>query len=509
VAERPFQPVPNTPLVADPTGDAIWKRWLQGLQSFLGSAVRGPGSSTDNAVARWDGTSGQFLNNSGVIIDDSNNVSGVASLTVSGLTSGRVVFTDTGGLLTTATTKTANTVFAGPTTGADAVPAFRALVTADLPGGLGTVTSVAVSGSNGIGVSGSPITTSGTITLSLGAITPTSVSTGNVTSSSLTSGRVTFAGASGLLTDTVNFRWNNTNKFLIFNGSTGWALGPNEGILYANSTDGAVFQGNGTSDVSIKNRAGSKVITVPGNTTSAVLNGTGSALSTSATDGFTYIPECAGTPTGTPTAVTGAIPLVVDSTNHKLYFYSGGAWQWSPAQQGGTGAPNNANGNDGDFYFRGDGTVAGSNIVYHKEAGAWVALTGGGGGGASGTTVEVDLGTPKFTGKFTITDAAISATSKVQCWQAPGPYTGKGTLADEAMMQPVQIIAVAPAAGSAVVYWQTPPYVAMSQQLSNGKFGAAGATFDRLMNQRTPAVFTPTRIGKVRGNVKFTYTILT
>lgn len=42
-------------------------------------------------------------------------------------------------------------------------------------GGTGTVTSVAVSGNNGIGVSGSPITTSGTITLSLGAITPTSV----------------------------------------------------------------------------------------------------------------------------------------------------------------------------------------------------------------------------------------------------------------------------------------------------------------------------------------------
>jgi len=42
-------------------------------------------------------------------------------------------------------------------------------------GGTGTVTSVAVSGSNGIGISGSPITTTGTITLSLGAITPTSV----------------------------------------------------------------------------------------------------------------------------------------------------------------------------------------------------------------------------------------------------------------------------------------------------------------------------------------------
>lgn len=49
--------------------------------------------------------------------------------------------------------------------------------------GSGTVTSVAVSVNNGISVSGSPITTSGTFTLGLGAITPTSVSTGNLTAS--------------------------------------------------------------------------------------------------------------------------------------------------------------------------------------------------------------------------------------------------------------------------------------------------------------------------------------
>jgi hypothetical protein len=38
-------------------------------------------------------------------------------------------------------TQTANTAFAGPTTGAAAAPSFRALVTADLPAGTGTVTS--------------------------------------------------------------------------------------------------------------------------------------------------------------------------------------------------------------------------------------------------------------------------------------------------------------------------------------------------------------------------------
>lgn len=51
-----------------------------------------------------------------------------------------------------------------------------------------------------------------------------------------------------------------------------------------------------------------------------------SALATNATDGFLYVPSCAGVPTGTPTAQTGTIPIVVDSTNNKMYIYSGGAW---------------------------------------------------------------------------------------------------------------------------------------------------------------------------------------
>ena len=51
------------------------------------------------------------------------------------------------------------------------------------------------------------------------------------------------------------------------------------------------------------------------------------ALATTATDGFLYVPTCAGTPTGTPTAFTGRAPIVVNTTNNKLYFYSGGAWR--------------------------------------------------------------------------------------------------------------------------------------------------------------------------------------
>jgi hypothetical protein len=50
------------------------------------------------------------------------------------------------------------------------------------------------------------------------------------------------------------------------------------------------------------------------------------AVATTATDGFLYVTGCAGTPTGTPTAKTGRVPIVVDTTNNKLYFYSGGSW---------------------------------------------------------------------------------------------------------------------------------------------------------------------------------------
>ena len=44
-----------------------------------------PGSTTDNAVIRWDGTSGGGQLNSGIIIDDSNVITGVTSLTVDNL----------------------------------------------------------------------------------------------------------------------------------------------------------------------------------------------------------------------------------------------------------------------------------------------------------------------------------------------------------------------------------------------------------------------------------------
>lgn len=49
------------------------------------------------------------------------------------------------------------------------------------------------------------------------------------------------------------------------------------------------------------------------------------ALTTTAVEGFLYIPTCAGTPTGVPTAQTGRVAMVYDTTNHQFWFYDG-AW---------------------------------------------------------------------------------------------------------------------------------------------------------------------------------------
>lgn len=71
-------------------------------------------------------------------------------------------------LLSSLLTQSANRVLAGPASGSAAAPTFRALVSADFPAGMGTVTSVALA-LNGsailsLAVSGSPVTGSGTLT---------------------------------------------------------------------------------------------------------------------------------------------------------------------------------------------------------------------------------------------------------------------------------------------------------------------------------------------------------
>ena len=81
--------------------------------------------------------------------------------------------TTVGTFAVTKATQNPNLVYAGPASGGAAVPTFRVLVAGDLPGGSGTVSSVALtltvpSSIFTVSVTGSPITTSGTLAQTVG-----------------------------------------------------------------------------------------------------------------------------------------------------------------------------------------------------------------------------------------------------------------------------------------------------------------------------------------------------
>lgn len=52
------------------------------------------------------------------------------------------------------------------------------------------------------------------------------------------------------------------------------------------------------------------------------------APATTATSGFAYIPVTDGTPTGTPVAITGYVPMLADSSGNKIWVYVGGVWKY-------------------------------------------------------------------------------------------------------------------------------------------------------------------------------------
>ena len=51
------------------------------------NAVDGPSSATNNAIARWDTTTGKLLQDSGILVDDSDNMSGIGTIGSGAITS--------------------------------------------------------------------------------------------------------------------------------------------------------------------------------------------------------------------------------------------------------------------------------------------------------------------------------------------------------------------------------------------------------------------------------------
>ena len=89
----------------------------------------------------------------------------------------------------------------------------------------------------------------------------------------------------------------------------------------------------------------------------------------------------------------------------------------------------------------------------------WFAGNSGSEVGVTYTTIEKDLGATKRSGKFTITGTGFTVGKQVLIYQATGPYTGKGTLADECQMDSIIAQGVVTSATNIDVYWNCGTFV--------------------------------------------------
>jgi hypothetical protein len=132
------------------------------------------------------------------------------------------------------------------------------------------------------------------------------------------------------LTITPTSGTNVTNNLVVSNDIALGSLliGTNASFLGRQSSDGSTILNTGQASIIFSRGVyGSTTTSMTIDSSGNVIAGGSVALATTATNGFLYVPTCAGTPTGTPTTVTGMAPIVVNTTNNKLYFYSGGAWR--------------------------------------------------------------------------------------------------------------------------------------------------------------------------------------
>jgi hypothetical protein len=163
----------------------------------------------------------------------------------------------------------------------------------------------------------------------------------------LTSGSVLFSDGTTIAQDNANLFYDNTNdrlgvgittpqSKLHVDGGTGNATFiniTNGATTGQASTDGFSIGISATGVAQLRQRENSdfnfftnnqQVFLMRANGSVAVQNNTGTQLATTATGGFLYIPSSAGTPTGVPSTINGTVPIEIDTTNSKPYFYNAG-----------------------------------------------------------------------------------------------------------------------------------------------------------------------------------------
>ena len=391
--------------------------------------------------------------------------------------------TTSGTLTATLATETANYVFAGPTTGAAAIPTFRALVAADIPSlpyGTGTVTSVSTAGTvSGITLTGGPITTTGTVTLggtlavlpsnfasqtantflaapngSAGTPTFRAIVAADVPGSALTKTddtnvTLTLGGSpTTALLNAASLTLGWSGQLAVGRGGTGLSAGTSGGIPYFSSTSAMTSSALLTQyGVIYGGGAGASPVATAAGTTGQILTATtggaptwsstyaGTVTSVSFTGGIITVATASTTPALTVAGTSGGIP----------YFSSGTTWASSAA-------------------------LTQYGVVYGGGAGAAPVST------AAGTTGQIlsatTSGAPVWSSTYagTVTSVAQSFTGGLIS-VAGSPITTSGTLA----------LTVAGTSGgipyfSSATTWATSAALAANAIVLGGGAGAAPAT---------------------------------
>jgi hypothetical protein len=211
--------------------------------------------------------------------------------------------------------------------------------------GIANANRVVKSNSGNTALASSAITDDGTVVsisyglTALGIVQCNSVNAINVGASSAFAGPVTITGTtSGIVlsvgtaslsvtpttTGTITMgRTNGTGTITVGQSTVSQTLSLASAVTASGSTKTLNLGANGaagsTTNITVGSTTGTSTTTMNGNTATP-------AGATAMTSGFFYIPAAAGAPSGTPTAITGTVPMYYDTTNNRFYIYNG-AWK--------------------------------------------------------------------------------------------------------------------------------------------------------------------------------------